>query len=150
MKKMLVLLIAVIVIALITANCSGPSLVYTGELQSRDTIVIVTQPGFTYEIRVIPEGVNLKDDQAKFLIPPIYTRSGSVPNPLADSDGGSYVLSPNITDQDTIHKFTVIMNGIKQTKLCKEQDSLVFIDCGDGVMTIPCNDAIEDTVINCK
>ena len=146
MKKMLVLLIAVIVIALITANCSGPSVVYTGELQNRDTIVIVTQPGFSYEIRVIPEGVNLKDDQAKFLIPPIYTRSGSVSNPLADSDGGSYVMTPNSTDQDTIHITVTQPNGKEILIPCNE-GGMVPILCGDSLYYVPC---IGDSVYDCN
>jgi len=150
MKKMLVLLIAVILIALISANCSGPSVVYKGELQSRDTIVIVTQPGFSYEIRVIPEGVNLKGDEAKFLTPTIYTSEGRVTAPLADSDGGSYYMGPNKVDQDTIHKFTVVTATGTQVITCFELLGPVTIDCDGQERSIPCNEAIEDSVINCN
>lgn len=146
MKKCLVIIIAVIVIAFISANCSGPSVVYTGELQKRDTIVIVTQPGFTYEVRVIPVTVNLKDDEAKYLPPQIFTRSGKLVDPIADSDGGSYVLGAS---RDTIHKFTVIKDGIRETITCYEADTTVFIDCNGG-MYIPCTNAIDDSTINCK
>jgi hypothetical protein len=146
MKKFLVALLAIIVIAFISANCSGPSVVYTGELQSRDTIVIVTQPGFSYEIRVIPELDNLKDDQAKYFIPPIFTSKGSVQTPLADAHGGSYVLGPSKTDQDTIHITVTQPNGKQIVIFCNE-GGMVPISCGDSLYYVPC---ISDSVYNCN
>jgi hypothetical protein len=145
MKKFLVSLIAVIVIALISANCTGPSVVYTGELQGKDTIVIVTQPGFAYEVRVIPKTINLKDDQAKYLIPPIFTRKNSILTPLADSDGGSYVLGPSKVGQDTIHISVIQPDGTIVTVYCNEGGKIPIM-CGSTLHWFPC---ISDSVYDC-
>ena len=145
MKKLLVSLIAVMAIAYIFTNCSGPSVVYTGELQGRDTIVIVTQPGLIYEVRVIPNFTNIKEEQIKYFIPSLYITQVEVAAPLADLAGGSYVFTPR---QDTIHSFTLIKNGMKQTVLCSEADAQLD-PCETGMIIIKCNDDVDNITVNC-
>jgi len=147
MKKLVVSLISAMVLVFISVKCCGPSLVYKGEIQHRDTIQIVTQPGFYYQVSVIPNLSNLNKEQIKNFKPLIYTREGVVSTALADEDGGSYIFGSDKPMQDTVHIITVFQpDGKKYTITCFEEDGTVPIQCGDSVYYVPCK---ADSTYNC-
>jgi len=142
MKKMFVSLCTVLLIVALTATCSGPSLVYTGELKRNDTIFVVTQPGFSYQISVIPENPKLKIDPN--FEPIILLGNMNIKDiRLSEENGIMYDVRPCM---DTIHIVTIITQEGVIKKSCWEPDGDFFFDCDGVEVSTPCT---EDVTIDC-
>ncbi len=140
MKILLKSLIAVAVMLSIAASCWGPAVVYTGELQSQDTIKIVTQPGFSYQIRVLPVSPKINP----IIKPLISTNYGFLDIGLPDDNGGGFNFLPCM---DTIHIVGIIQpDGSTQKYSCYEMNGSFQVICGDEIKYAPCN---QDNTYDC-
>ena len=154
MKKILLLFIPVI---LIFAGCSKHMVLYSGEIQPRDTIFIVPVPGYSYNVTVEkPEAENVTGTRSTV----ISTSSGKLVNVPENGDVSEVLFEPKSPDSTSVPDDVIITEGTDQDTVhiyykqtgewefvdCNAGD-MVTIFCGDNVIRIPC---IEGTVVECN
>jgi biopolymer transport protein ExbD len=149
MKKLIITIFVVFFIILISCDKKEqqdfPKFNHSSTLENKDTIHIITEPGYNYEIAV-HQDTSIKLERR--ISPKIQTTSGKIVQIPADRDVAVKFSAPlnNTTDysgQDTIH-IVVHYQGVDEPVFinCAE-GTLVPVPCGDETMYFPCVNGYE-------